>query len=157
MQMFRSNGNEPFSFDAGYEDSLSLEKGYVYRAVQEWDDWNGWMIKPANFDPARKYPLMFHVYGEPWGQTVTDRWGGGQYLWHMMLAQQGYVVACFDNRGTPCPRGRDWRKSVYRQIGTLASHDQSAAARELLKRPWLDADRVGVWGWSGGGRPSSGR
>lgn len=112
---------------------------------------DGWLMKPTNFDPAKKYPLMFHVYGEPWGQTVTDRWGGGQYLWHMMLAQQGYVVACVDNRGTPCPRGRDWRKSVYRKIGTLASHDQSVAARELLKRPWLDADRVGVWGWSGGG------
>jgi dipeptidyl-peptidase-4 len=112
---------------------------------------DGWMIKPPNFNSARKYPLMFHVYGEPWGQTVTDRWGGSQYLWHQMLAQQGYVVACIDNRGTPCPRGRDWRKSVYRKIGTLASDDQSAAARELLKRPYLDAKRVGVWGWSGGG------
>ena len=112
---------------------------------------DGWLMKPANFDPAKKYPLMFHVYGEPWGQTVTDRWGGNQYLWHLMLAQQGYVVACVDNRGTPCPRGRDWRKSVYRRIGTLASEDQSAAARELLKRPYLDAERVGVWGWSGGG------
>ena len=112
---------------------------------------DGWLMKPENFDPARKYPLMFHVYGEPWGQTVTDRWGGNQYLWHLMLAQQGYMVACVDNRGTPCPRGRDWRKSVYRRIGTLASEDQSAAARELLKRPYLDAERVGVWGWSGGG------
>lgn len=60
-------------------------------------------------------------------------------------------MACIDNRGTPCRRGRDWRKSVYRKIGTLASDDQSAAARELLKRPYLDAKRVGVWGWSGGG------
>jgi len=68
-----------------------------------------------------------------------------------MLAQQGYVVACVDNRGTPCPRGRDWRKTVYRRIGTLASEDQSAAARDLLTRPYLDATRVGVWGWSGGG------
>lgn len=112
---------------------------------------DGWLMKPANFDPARKYPLIFHVYGEPWGQTVTDRWSGNQYLWHLMLTQHGYVVACIDNRGTPCPRGRDWRKSVYRKIGTLASEDQSAAARELLKRPYLDATRVGVWGWSGGG------
>ncbi|HMO35230.1 MAG TPA: S9 family peptidase, partial [Gemmatales bacterium] len=112
---------------------------------------DGWLIKPPKFDPSRKYPLVFHVYGEPWGQTVTDRWGGTQYLWHTMLAQQGYVIACIDNRGTPCPRGRDWRKAVYRKIGTLASQDQSAAARELLKRPYLDGDRVGVWGWSGGG------
>jgi len=95
--------------------------------------------------------LIFHVYGEPAGQSVTDRWGGSQYLWHLMLTQQGYAVACVDNRGTPCPRGRDWRKAAYRKVGTLASKDQAAAARELLKRPYLDPKRVGVWGWSGGG------
>jgi dipeptidyl-peptidase 4 len=112
---------------------------------------DGWLMKPVGFDPAKKYPLVFHVYGEPAGQSVTDRWSGNQYLWHLMLTQQGYAVACVDNRGTPCPRGRDWRKAAYRQIGTLASQDQSAAARELLKRPYLDPARVGVWGWSGGG------
>jgi len=111
----------------------------------------GWLMKPAGFDPAKKYPLLFHVYGEPAGQSVRDRWGGNQYLWHLLLTQQGYVVACVDNRGTPCPRGRDWRKAVYRRVGTLAAEDQVAAARELLKRPYLDAIRVGVWGWSGGG------
>ncbi|OWK43565.1 S9 family peptidase [Fimbriiglobus ruber] len=112
---------------------------------------DGWLMKPTNFDPAKKYPLVFHVYGEPAGQLVTDRWGGNNYLWHLMLTQQGYAVACVDNRGTPCPRGRDWRKAAYRKVGTLASEDQAAAARELLKRPYLDAARVGVWGWSGGG------
>lgn len=112
---------------------------------------DGWLMKPANFDPSKKYPLLFHVYGEPAGQSVTDRWGGNQYLWHLLLTQQGYAVACVDNRGTPCPRGRDWRKAAYRQIGTLASKDQAAAARELLKRPYLDSKRVGAWGWSGGG------
>ena len=112
---------------------------------------DGWLIKPAGFDPVKKYPLVFHVYGEPAGQSVRDRWGGTQYLWHLMLTQQGYIVACVDNRGTPCPRGRDWRKAAYRRVGTLASEDQAATARELLKRPYLDATRVGVWGWSGGG------
>jgi dipeptidyl-peptidase 4 len=113
---------------------------------------DGWMLKPPGFDPKKKYPLLFHVYGEPAGQTVVDRWGGSNYLWHLMLAQQGYVVACIDNRGTPAPRGRDWRKSVYRKIGTLASEEQAAAAKKLLKeREYLDASRVGVWGWSGGG------
>ncbi len=112
---------------------------------------DGWMMKPFGFDPTKKYPLVFHVYGEPAGQSVVDRWGDKKYLWHLMLAQQGYVVACVDNRGTPCPRGRDWRKSAYRQVGTLASEEQAAAARELLKRSYLDEDRVGVWGWSGGG------
>jgi dipeptidyl-peptidase-4 len=112
---------------------------------------DGWLLKPADFDPSKKYPILFHVYGEPAGQSVTDHWGGSQYLWHLMLTQQGYAVACVDNRGTPCPRGRDWRRSVYRRIGTQASEDQAAAARELLKRPYLDPKRVGVWGWSGGG------
>jgi dipeptidyl-peptidase-4 len=112
---------------------------------------DGWLMKPAGFAAGRKYPLLFHVYGEPAGQSVQDRWGGRQYLWHLMLAQQGYAVACVDNRGTPCPRGREWRKAAYRRIGSLASEDQAAAARELLKRPYLDAGRVGVWGWSGGG------
>jgi dipeptidyl-peptidase-4 len=113
---------------------------------------DGWLMTPPDFDPAKKYPLVFHVYGEPAGQSVTDRWGGGQYLWHLLLTQQGYVVACVDNRGTPCPRGRDWRRAAHRKVGTLASVDQAAAARDLLrKRPYLDPARVGVWGWSGGG------
>lgn len=112
---------------------------------------DGYLMKPANFDPAKKYPLLIHVYGEPWGQEVTDNWGGNQYLWHLMLTQQGYAVACFDNRGAKCPRGHDWRKAAYRRVGSLASDDQAAGVRELLKRPYLDATRVGVWGWSGGG------
>ncbi|HEX4612331.1 MAG TPA: S9 family peptidase, partial [Urbifossiella sp.] len=113
---------------------------------------DGWMMRPAAFDPSKKYPVVFHVYGEPAGQLVTDRWGGRNYLWHLLLTQQGYTVVCLDNRGTPCPRGRDWRKAAYRKVGTLAAADQAAAARDLLKtRPFLDPTRVGVWGWSGGG------
>ncbi len=110
-----------------------------------------WLMKPPGFNPAKKYPLLLHVYGEPASQSVRDVWGGRHYLWHRMLTQQGYVVACIDNRGTPCPRGRAWRKAAYKRVGTQASEDQVAATRELLKQPWLDASRVGVWGWSGGG------
>ena len=113
---------------------------------------DAWCIKPHNFDPSKKYPLLVHVYGEPAGQTVVDRWGGRNYLWHTMLAQQGCVVMSFDNRGTPAPRGRDWRKIVYRQIGILAPQDQAAAVKAVLaERPYLDPERVGIWGWSGGG------
>lgn len=113
---------------------------------------DGWLMKPVPQEPGKKYPLLFHVYGEPAGQTVTDRWGGDRYLWHLMLTQMGYAVASIDNRGTPAPKGRDWRKSVYRKIGVVASKDQAAATRDLLKlRPWIDPERIGVWGWSGGG------
>ncbi len=116
---------------------------------------DAWCMKPYNFDPEKKYPLFFFVYGEPAGQTVLDKWFGNRYLWHTMLTQQGYVVISVDNRGTPAPRGRAWRKSIYRQIGILASKDQAAAAKEILKnRPYLDAERVGIWGWSGGGSMS---
>ncbi|HKN64801.1 MAG TPA: S9 family peptidase [Gemmatimonadaceae bacterium] len=114
-------------------------------------DLDAWMIKPPGFDSTKKYPVLFEVYGEPAGQTVQDAWGGAQYLWYLMLAQQGYVVASVDNRGTPPPRGRAWRKSVYRKIGIFATADQTAAARAIAQRPYVDAARIGVWGWSGGG------
>jgi dipeptidyl-peptidase 4 len=113
---------------------------------------DAWCILPPDHDPSKKVPLIVYVYGEPAGQTVVDKWGGDTLLWHSMLAQKGYVVMSFDNRGTPAPRGRQWRKSVYRQIGILASADQAAAVKSVLKdRPYLDPARVGVWGWSGGG------
>jgi dipeptidyl-peptidase-4 len=96
--------------------------------------------------------VLVHVYGEPAGQNVLDRWGGETYLWHRMLAQRGYVVLSVDNRGTPAPRGRDWRKCVYGKVGILAPHEQAEAMKALLKRwSFLDPKRVGIWGWSGGG------
>ena len=77
------------------------------------------MIKPPDFDSQKHYPVLFYVYGEPWGQTVLDRWGGRDRLWHQMLAQQGYIVMSVDNRGTPAPRGRAWRKIIYRKMGIV--------------------------------------
>jgi dipeptidyl-peptidase-4 len=113
---------------------------------------DAWMIKPADFDQAKKYPLLFYVYGEPAGSTVQDTWDGGD-LWHQYLAQKEYIVISVDNRGTKVPRGRDWRKSIYGQIGILASEDQSKAALKIFKMyPFIDSSRVGIWGWSGGGQ-----
>ncbi len=112
---------------------------------------DGWMIKPPDFDPQKRYPVLFHVYGEPWGQTVLDVWGGRNRLWHSMLAQQGYIVMSVDNRGTPAPRGRAWRKIVYRKMGLVSSADQANAARAVAKWPFVDPSRIGIWGWSGGG------
>ncbi len=113
---------------------------------------DGWCIKPPAMVPGARYPLFVYVYGEPAAQTVLDRWGGATHLWHLMLAQRGYVVVSLDNRGTPAPRGRAWRKSIYRQIGILASEDQAAAVRRITEWPFIDPERVGVWGWSGGGQ-----
>lgn len=113
---------------------------------------DGYIIKPPNFDANKKYPILFHVYGEPASQTVMDSWGGSGYLWNLMLAQQGYLVASVDNRGTPGPKGRAWRKSIYRKIGVLSSQDQANAVKSMIaKYPFIDASRVGIWGWSGGG------
>jgi dipeptidyl-peptidase-4 len=112
---------------------------------------DGWMIKPPDFDPQKHYPVLFYVYGEPWGQTVLDAWGGKNTLWHRMLAQQGYIVMSVDNRGTPAPRGRAWRKIIYRKMGIVNSQDQANAARAIAKWPFVDPARIGIWGWSGGG------
>lgn len=112
---------------------------------------DAYLMKPADFDSTKTYPLLFYVYGEPWGQTVRDQWSGRRYLWHRMLAQQGYLVASVDNRGTRSPRGHAWRRSIYRQVGILASKDQAAAARQIGKRAYVDTSRIGIWGWSGGG------
>ena len=112
---------------------------------------DGWMMKPPGFDPNKKYPILFYAYGEPAAQTVIDAWGG-DYLWHTMLSQQGYIVASVDNRGTPAPRGRAWRKAIYRKNGVVNSADQANAVKAIIaKMPFVDASRVGIWGWSGGG------
>ena len=112
---------------------------------------DGWLMKPADFDSTKRYPVLFHVYGEPASQTALDLWAGGNYLWHLMLTQQGYVVASLDNRGTPAPRGRAFRKVVYRKVGPITSGDQAAALRTMRGWSWVDSTRIGVWGWSGGG------
>ncbi|MDH7513705.1 MAG: S9 family peptidase [Clostridiales bacterium] len=114
---------------------------------------DGWLMKPTDFDPAKKTPLFIYLYGEPAGTTVRDAWGGNTYLYHLLLTQHGYSVMSIDNRGTPQPRGRDWRKIIYRQVGILASADQAAALRALLKKwNFVNPERVGIWGWSGGGQ-----
>ncbi len=115
---------------------------------------DGWMVKPPDFDPAKRYPILFHVYGEPASQTVLDQWNGGPsgWLFTRLLAREGYIVASVDNRGCPAPRGRTWRKAIYGKIGSIMVHDQTAAVKELERtRPYIDPERVAVWGWSGGG------
>jgi dipeptidyl-peptidase-4 len=111
---------------------------------------NAYLIKPPDFDPTRKYPVFFTVYGGPGSQTVLDAWGGANYLWHQLLVQRGYIVASVDNRGTGA-RGRAWRKIIYKQMGVIETKDQAAAARAIGRLPYVDSTRIGIWGWSYGG------
>ncbi|MBK7428596.1 MAG: S9 family peptidase [Saprospiraceae bacterium] len=117
-------------------------------------DLNGYMIKPADFDPAKKYPVFMFLYGGPNSQQVTDNWKGANYFWFQMLAQKGYIVACVDNRGTGA-RGQEFRKMTYLQLGKYETIDQIEAAKYLGKLPYADASRIGIFGWSYGGYMSS--
>ena len=113
---------------------------------------DGWMVKPENFNPAKKYPVVFFVYSEPAGANVIDRFGAGRNrLYAGDMRKDGYVYVTIDNRGTPAPKGREWRKSIYRKIGIVNIDDQAKAAKEVFKMGFIDTSRVAVWGWSGGG------
>lgn len=113
---------------------------------------DGWMIKPTPFDPAKKYPVLFYVYTEPAGATVKDAAGyASTFLYDGDIAADGYIQISLDGRGTPVPKGAEWRKSIYQNIGILNTRDQAMAAKEILKWPFVDKDRIAVWGWSGGG------
>jgi dipeptidyl-peptidase-4 len=111
---------------------------------------NGWMIRPPGFDASRRYPVVMYVYGGPGSQTAADEWGGARYLWHQLLAQEGFIVASVDNRGTG-GRGRDFKNITYLHLGDWESRDQVEAARWLAGRPYVDPERIAIWGWSYGG------
>jgi dipeptidyl-peptidase-4 len=111
---------------------------------------NAYLLKPAGFDPTRRYPLLMYVYGGPGSQTVTDSWGGSLYLWHLLLTREGYLVASVDNRGTGA-RGARFKKVTYLNLGTYETADQIAAARHFGSLPFVDATRIGIWGGSYGG------
>ncbi len=113
---------------------------------------DGWMVKPTNFNPTKKYPVVFYLYSEPAMTTVNDSYNSSRnFLYRGDMAADGYIYISLDNRGTPAPKGREWRKSIYRKIGVVNINDQAMAAKEILKWDFVDADRVAVWGWSGGG------
>ena len=113
---------------------------------------DAWLIKPKQFDETKKYPVFVYVYGEPYSQTVLDQWGAAQIDFHRVVADMGYLVVSIDNRGTPAPKGAAWRRSVFGSLGPLSTEDQAAALQELGRsRPYVDLERVGIWGWSGGG------
>jgi dipeptidyl-peptidase-4 len=113
---------------------------------------DGWIVKPPDFDPNKKYPVLTYVYGEPWDATVRDQWMGGLRSLFGLIAEEGYLVVSFDNAGTPAPKGREWRRSIYGAIGVLSSAQQVQAIQELAKeRRYVDLSRMAIWGHSGGG------
>jgi dipeptidyl-peptidase-4 len=111
---------------------------------------NAWMIKPTDFDPNKKYPVLMYVYGGPGSQTVTNSWGGSNFAWFQLLAQKGYIVVSVDNRGTGA-RGNEFKTSTYKQLGKYETEDQIEGAKYLASLPYVDAKRIGIWGWSYGG------
>jgi dipeptidyl-peptidase-4 len=111
---------------------------------------NGWMIKPANFDTSKKYPVYITVYGGPGHNEVSDQWDGMDYMYHQLLAQKGYIVVSVDPRGTMY-RGADFKKSTYLNLGKLETEDIINVGKELQTYDYVDASRIGIQGWSYGG------
>ncbi len=133
--------------------NLSPKEFFTFK-IESGEELNGWMIKPANFDPAKKYPVLMYVYGGPGSQTVTDEFNSGWFFWHQMIAQKGYIIVSVDNRGTGA-RGVAFKNSTYLNLGQKETEDQIAGAQYLATLPYVDAKRIGIHGWSFGGYMSS--
>ncbi|MFN6082946.1 MAG: prolyl oligopeptidase family serine peptidase, partial [Bacteroidota bacterium] len=115
---------------------------------------NAFMMKPKIFDATKKYPVLMYVYGGPGHQLAVNRWMGGNYFWYQLLAAKGYMIVCVDGRGTGF-KGEAFKKSTYLQLGKYEIEDQIFVAKELGKLPYIDAGRIGIWGWSFGGYMAS--
>ncbi len=133
--------------------ALGQKEFFTFENAQG-DELNGYMIKPADFDPNKKYPVLMYVYGGPGSQTVSNSWFGGRDYWHMHLANQGYIIASIDNRGTGA-RGKDFKHITYGILGKYEVEDQIAGGKYLAGLEYTDAERIGIWGWSYGGYMSS--
>ncbi|MFT4114512.1 S9 family peptidase [Silvibacterium sp.] len=136
----------------GEEDGKNPDTEFFKVKVANGVTLDGYMIRPPDFDPKKKYPVLVNVYGEPASTLVHDSWGGNGRLFHELIARQGYLVMAFDNQGTPALKGREWRRSVYGTVGVLSSAQQVQAIQELAReRSYIDTARMAIWGWSGGG------
>lgn len=127
----------------------SIEMGTVKSADGKYDNWYR-LIKPLDFDPSKKYPVILYVYGGPHNQLVTDCYQANLRRWEMYMAQHGYVVFVMDGRGTP-NHGEDYEKAIHRQCGKAEMADQMKGMEWLMSHPWVDKERIGVHGWSYGG------
>ena len=130
------------------------QKEFLELKTENGQTLNAWIIKPSNFDATKKYPLLMFQYSGPGSQEVANNWLDYNDLWHTMLAQQGYVVACVDGRGTGF-KGAAFKKITQKELGKYEVEDQISAAKTLAKYAYIDASRIGIWGWSYGGFMSS--
>lgn len=154
VSVFRSKGAKELRT---LEDNVALRerlKAYRYNPkefttikTESGLELNAWIVKPLDFDPSRRYPVLMVQYSGPNSQQVLDRYS---FDWEHYLASKGYIVACVDGRGTGA-RGEEWRKCTYMQLGVFESDDQIAAAAAIGQLPYVDAARIGIWGWSYGG------
>ena len=133
--------------------SLNKKEFFSFK-TEEGTSLNGYMIRPADFDATKKYPVLMYVYGGPGSQTVLNNFSTSREIWHSYLADQGYIVVSVDNRGTGS-RGRDFKHITYAQLGKYEVADQIAAAKYLAGQPYIDGNRIGIWGWSYGGYMST--
>jgi len=133
-----------------------LEKYYLtapeFLKVKSHDgvELNAWLIKPVNFDPTKKYPVLVYTYGGPHAQVVTNAWGGPTFLWHQMMAQKGFLIFALDNRGS-AGRGHLFEEPIHLRFGAQEMSDQRDGVTWLKAQPWVDGSRIGIWGWSYGG------
>ncbi|THD68844.1 S9 family peptidase [Robertkochia marina] len=144
------NNNQLNEVLAGYEMS---EKEFSTISVNG-NELNMWMIKPADFDAGKEYPLFMFQYSGPGSQSVANRWNSSNDYWYQMLAQKGYIIVCVDGRGTGF-KGADFKKVTYKELGKYEVEDQIAAAKKLGELSYIDQERIGIWGWSYGGFMSS--
>ena len=129
-------------------------KEFFVMKTEKGNELNAWIIKPATFDPLKKYPVFMYQYSGPGSQQVNNEWNNSDDYWFMMLSQQGYIVACVDGRGTGY-KGADFKKVTYQQLGKYEVEDQIDAAKVIGNYPYVDKSRIGIWGWSYGGFMSS--
>jgi dipeptidyl-peptidase 4 len=133
----RNNGASAEMFKITTDDNITMD---------------GWIVKPKNFDSTKKYPVVFYVYSEPAAQTVRDAAGSAvPFLYDGDMFADGYIYISVDGRGTPAPKGAEWRKAIYKKIGVVNIRDQAMAAKKIMQWPFVDSSRIAVWGWSGGG------
>ncbi|HSN60877.1 MAG TPA: prolyl oligopeptidase family serine peptidase, partial [Ferruginibacter sp.] len=144
------NASKSIASNLKTDGSINVE--YVKITTEDNIVLDAWINKPANFNPNKKYPVVFYVYGEPAAATTDDSYGNhNNFLYDGDMATDGYVQVALDNRGTPSLKGAAWRKSIYRKIGSLNIRDMAMGAKKILELPYMDKNRVAVWGWSGGG------